>query len=73
MLRGFCPQCEGELVRVTQVGGWMSDEQFDAVKAGDWYFPVCPSNDRGQKPYCYWWNSEVQAFMASQCDKMMRN
>lgn len=72
MLRGFCPQCGGELKHVENTGGWMTNAQFDAIKAGDWFCPACPSNDRGNKPYCYWWNREVQEFMASQCDQMMR-
>lgn len=55
-----CPLCGGRLERVEQSPhSMLNKHQFDAVKAGDWYCRVCPSNDRGQKPLCYWWDSEL--------------
>ena len=33
-------------------------EQFDSVRAGDW-FCKCHSNERGNKPWAYFWDSEV--------------
>lgn len=36
-----CPQCGAPLVRVPN-STWMSGDQWDAVKAGDWYCGTCP-------------------------------
>ena len=32
-----CPLCKKPLQRVTNTGGWMNSDQFDAVRAGDWF------------------------------------
>jgi hypothetical protein len=37
----------------------LNDDQFDAVRAGDWYCVKCPSNNRGNTPFRYWWDSEL--------------
>ena len=51
-----CPQCGNELERVTQ-SSWsmLNAEQFDVVRAGDYYCEVCPDNGRGNGRKCYWW------------------
>lgn len=54
-----CPQCDGPLVRVVQGSGYLNRDQFDAVKAGDWYCTRCPDNGRGQSGLCYWSDNEV--------------
>jgi hypothetical protein len=54
-----CPQCGGGLEPVRNDGALNSD-QFDSVKAGDWYCPTCPDNGRGKYGGCYFWEREVQ-------------
>lgn len=53
-----CPACRGELTRVVG-NGMLNDDQFDSIKAGDWYCRACPENGRGKMNYCYWWSSEL--------------
>ena len=53
-----CPLCKKPLQRVTNTGGWMNSDQFDAVRAGDW-FCECSSNGRGNATYAYFWDKEV--------------
>jgi hypothetical protein len=36
-----CPRCNRELERVKQTSGMLNDDQFDAVKAGDYFTPDC--------------------------------
>ena len=56
----MCPQCSGPLTLVRRsAGSPLNRYQFDSVKPGDYYCPVCPDNDRGQRPYCYWWEREL--------------
>lgn len=56
----ICPQCHGKLRRVTQsTNSPLNSDQFDAVKAGDWYCPTCPSNNRGNLNLCYFWTHEL--------------
>jgi hypothetical protein len=37
----------------------LNDDQFDAVRAGDWYCDTCPSNERGNTGYRYFWTREL--------------
>lgn len=53
-----CPACGEPLQKVRNTGGWMNDDQFDAVKAGDW-FCECHNNGRGNTPLAYYWDREV--------------
>lgn len=39
---------------------YMNNEQFDSVKAGDWYCQVCPDNGRGESGLCYWWDKDLE-------------
>lgn len=56
-----CPQCKGELFKVFQSSPQMlNQDQFDAVKAGDWYCDNCPDNGRGKSGRCYFWDNEVK-------------
>lgn len=55
-----CPDCSKPLHKVTRPGGSMlNDDQFDAVRAGDWYCDTCPGNERGNTRYRYFWNREM--------------
>lgn len=58
-----CPTCGKRLWRVTRdEDSMLNDEQFDAVRAGDWYCDSCPSNNRARTRYRYFWNHELQMF-----------
>ena len=58
--RRLCPQCLGSLKYVSQSSGSsLNSDQFDSVKAGDYYCTSCPSNGRGQASFCYWWTRET--------------
>lgn len=60
MSKKACPQCGRQIHLVKRSpDSPLNQDQFDAVKAGDYYCDHCPSNDRGHKPYCYWWESEL--------------
>lgn len=62
-----CPTCGKTLLRVTQPSSSpLNSYQFEAMKAGDWYCVHCPSNDRGNTPYCYWWEREVKHAIGGQ-------
>lgn len=37
----------------------LNSEQFDAVRAGDW-FCECSNNRRSHTPYAYFWDHEVK-------------
>lgn len=55
-----CPTCGNSLLKVRQSSDSMLNaEQFAAVKAGDWYCETCPSNERGNTRYKYYWNREL--------------
>jgi hypothetical protein len=56
-----CPECGTELRAVTNDGGYLNDDQFDSVRAGDWYCFRCPGNGRGRSGYRYYWDREVVA------------
>lgn len=53
-----CPQCGGRLISTGHGPGWMNEEQWDAVKAGDYYCMVCtdPDTESGHK---YFWKSDL--------------
>lgn len=54
-----CPDCGKQLQPVCQSNGsYLNSDQFDAVKAGDWYCEYCPG-DRGKTGYRYFWNYEI--------------
>lgn len=55
-----CPKCDKRLTQVRRPSGSMlNSDQFDAVRAGDW-FCDCHTNGRGNTPYAYFWDSEVR-------------
>lgn len=56
----ICPQCRNKLIKVVQsCTSALNPDQFDAVKAGDYYCQTCPDNDRGSSKLCYWWTHEL--------------
>lgn len=56
-----CPCCKQPLQKVKQSSNSMLNaEQFDSIKAGDWYCTTCPSNGRGNSSFCYYWQHEVE-------------
>lgn len=65
-----CPGCGRDLKSVP-TPAWMNEDQFDAVKPGDYFCETCPSNDRGQRPLCYWWRREIDKAEAEKIDRMM--
>lgn len=59
-----CPDCGRDLILVTQnSNSCLSSEQFEAVKAGDYYCEHCTGN-RGTKGYKYFWIKELEAIKA---------
>ncbi len=66
-----CPTCGGKLNYVPKSGN-MNSDQWDAVKAGDWFCKACPDNGRGKTGYCYWFDSEIEAHERRQCEAISR-
>lgn len=55
-----CPDCRKPLAKVTRSrSSMLNDDQFDAIRAGDWYCATCPTNNRGNTPYRYFWDREL--------------
>lgn len=65
-----CPRCDRPLKRVPKPS-WMNSDQWDAVKAGDYFCEACPSNDRGNGPFHYFWASEVEDADRVKCEAIM--
>lgn len=58
--QAICPQCSHPLIEVRQSPhSALNQYQFDAAKAGDFYCPSCPLNNRGHSALCYWWEHEL--------------
>jgi hypothetical protein len=53
-----CPSCGGELRRVRNNSAYLNDEQFDSVKAGDWYCSTC-RGDKGKSGFLYFWDDDL--------------
>lgn len=55
-----CPLCGGQLEKVRYPSdSYMNEDQFNSVKAGDWYCSKCKS-DKASSGYAYFWDSEVK-------------
>ena len=55
-----CPQCQAILHRVRRGGDSpLNADQFDAVKAGDWYCSVCAGAEAKHTTYKYWWEKDL--------------
>ena len=59
LLVAICPRCGQSLKPVEQESGALNDDQFDAIKAGDWYCEHCKGS-RGKTGYRYYWDRELQ-------------
>lgn len=66
-----CPQCKGPLEYVPMSRN-LNSEQWDAVKAGDYYCEHCPDNGRGQSKLCYWMDYEVEMAEIAEISSIMR-
>jgi len=55
-----CPQCQAILHRVRRgADSPLNADQFDAVKAGDWYCSVCAGAEAKRTTYKYWWEKDL--------------
>jgi hypothetical protein len=52
-----CPKCGNDLTP-TKAPAWMNSDQWDAVKAGDW-FCKCHDNGRARSGVAHFWDREV--------------
>jgi hypothetical protein len=58
-----CPECGQPLLRVRRsASSPLNEEQFDAVKAGDYVCEVCRGT-RGKSGMRYYWKHEIEAEM----------
>jgi hypothetical protein len=55
---GRCPDCGAPLGHV-KGSGWLNSDQFDSVKAGDFYCTGTCKGDRGQSGLKYFWRREL--------------
>ena len=54
-----CPQCGSDLWPVFQSpGSYLNADQFDAVRAGDWYCTVCPDPST-RTGFTYFWDRDL--------------
>jgi hypothetical protein len=61
-----CPKCGGAVKPVTQgESSALNSEQFDAVRAGDWYCERCPQEagtaGKARTGFAYFWDADVRA------------
>lgn len=62
-----CPECGDDLDRVVN-NGPLNDDQFDAVKAGDWYCKKCKS-DAAATGFKYWLDRQLAVVVYQTCDR----
>jgi hypothetical protein len=55
-----CPDCARPLQKVRYEGGYLNEDQFDSIRAGDWFCEKCPKLDP-PKRYRYFWNRDIAA------------
>lgn len=57
-----CPKCDAKLHKVTYPGGYLNEDQWASVRAGDWYCDN-KSADHGERVtlrgFYYFWNREL--------------
>lgn len=53
-----CPKCGELLYIVRESSGYLNEEQFDSIRAGDYYCKSCKGN-RGKSGYRYYWENEL--------------
>ena len=61
----LCSKCGGRLQAVTNQNGYLNDEQFDSVRAGDYVCKSC-KGDRAKSGHRYYWKQELPAQPAKQ-------
>ena len=55
-----CPDCNRELLKVHKpFDSCLNEEQFQSVRAGDWYCPICKGS-RGKTSCRYFWDRELK-------------
>lgn len=64
-----CPGCDTQLWRVVYRGGHLNPDQFDSVRAGDWY---CDNEAWHGRKYTYFWKFAFAALDASraECERL---
>lgn len=74
LLPHACPQCGHALHEVPRHSTWMNDDQYNAVKAGDWYCGTCPPIEGRESAsgLRYWFDSEVESAERSACESITR-
>jgi hypothetical protein len=56
----ICPGCGGKLEWVRQSSNsTLNSDQFDAVKAGDYFCRVCLGGESQSNTFKYWWTSDL--------------
>lgn len=55
----ICPTCGCELFKVRNESTYLNEDQFDAVKAGDWFCRTCVGKE-ARSGFKYWWNRELK-------------
>jgi hypothetical protein len=59
----LCPNCGRRVEPVTQSISCLNSDQFDAVKAGDWYCTACPEDVGTAKKsisgFAYFWDKDI--------------
>lgn len=53
----LCPYCGSVLRKVTYPGGYLNAEQWESIRAGDYFCEVCPPSERQNVRYL--WAEEV--------------
>jgi hypothetical protein len=58
-----CPNCNGSARPVTQSNSYLNSDQFDAIRAGDYYCETCPEEagtaKKSQSGYAYFWERDI--------------
>jgi hypothetical protein len=55
-----CPDCGKALQPVRYEGGYLNRDQWESVRAGDWFCDACKGT-RSRSGYRYFWNRELAA------------
>lgn len=59
MKKQVCPQCGGPLEAILSASERLNEDQWRSQIAGAYVCHTCPSNGRGVRKLCYWWESEL--------------
>lgn len=64
----LCPTCGCALFKVRNESSYLNDDQFDAVKAGDWFCHTCVGKE-ARSGFKYWWNRELKIKASPVCPR----